>query len=212
MRLKNMLGCFTDFSFDDLSIDEQEFEDYKSKYLDIYDKVRTGTEKEKVSILDDIDFEVELLSRDVINVRYIIALLQRMRDSAPQEQERQRKEILKLIDGETKLRSKKELISQFISEHMYGIPRNKDVEEAFDEYWTGEREKALEEISEEENLKSNGMKDIVDNYLFTEKEPLSDEIISIMETRPKLKERSSATKRILQKFKDFIETYIDGIE
>ena len=56
MRLKNMLGCFTDFSFDDLSIDEQEFEDYKSKYLDIYDKVRTGTEKEKVSILDDIDF------------------------------------------------------------------------------------------------------------------------------------------------------------
>lgn len=212
MRLKNMLGCFTEFSFDDLSIDEQEFEDYKSKYLDIYDKVRTNTEKEKVSILDDIDFEIELLARDIINVSYIIALLKRMRDGNPSEQEKQRKEILQLVDGETQLRSKKELIAQFINEHFEGIPREQDVGEAFDNYWTGEKDKALQAISDNEKLDPDGTRALVDNYLFTEKEPLSDDIIAVMQTRPKLKERTKSTKRILRKIKDFIETFIDGVD
>jgi len=34
MRLKNILTTFTDYSFDDLSMNEQLFDDYKSKYLE----------------------------------------------------------------------------------------------------------------------------------------------------------------------------------
>ena len=47
IRIKNVLSCFTEFSFDDLAMDAQQFEDYKSKYLDLYDKVRTDTQKGK---------------------------------------------------------------------------------------------------------------------------------------------------------------------
>jgi len=75
LRLKNILETFVDFSFDKLEIDEQTFEDYKSKYLDIYRKVKIDNEKEKVSILDDVDFELELLTTDIINVDYILQLL-----------------------------------------------------------------------------------------------------------------------------------------
>jgi len=49
-------------------MDEQTFVDFHCKYLDLYDKVRSDHEKEKVSILDDIDFEVELISRDKVNI------------------------------------------------------------------------------------------------------------------------------------------------
>ena len=79
IRLKNILGWFADFSFDHLGIDEQKFEDYKSKYLDIYDKVKSENRKEKVSVLDDVDFEVELIWRDDVNVAYIIRLLAKLK-------------------------------------------------------------------------------------------------------------------------------------
>jgi len=64
MRLKNVLATFTEFDFVDLSMDEQNFEDYKSKYLDLYDKSKSAHLKEKVSILQDVDFELELIHRD----------------------------------------------------------------------------------------------------------------------------------------------------
>ena len=47
MRVKNILTCFSDFDFDDLKMSEQEFEDFKSKYLDIYEKVKGSVDKEK---------------------------------------------------------------------------------------------------------------------------------------------------------------------
>ena len=57
---------------------EQEFEDYKSKYLEIYDKTRTWVTIEKDSILDDVDFELELIHKDEINVSYILQLLNQL--------------------------------------------------------------------------------------------------------------------------------------
>jgi type I restriction enzyme, R subunit len=81
MRVLNVLKTFTQFTFDDLSMSEQSFADYKSKYLDLYDRVKRDHQKEKVSILNDIDFELELIHRDEINVTYILKLLARLKDS-----------------------------------------------------------------------------------------------------------------------------------
>jgi type I restriction enzyme R subunit len=79
MRAMNVLQSYTDFDWEDLLIDEQEFEDYKSKYLDLYEKVKRENEKQKTSILDDIDFELELIHRDQINVAYILKLLAQLK-------------------------------------------------------------------------------------------------------------------------------------
>ena len=52
----NVIQSYTDFDGEDIAIDEQEFEDYKSKYLDLYQKVQRDQQKQKTSILDDIVF------------------------------------------------------------------------------------------------------------------------------------------------------------
>lgn len=91
MRLKNVLTTFTEFEFADLTMNQQSFEDYKSKYLDLYDKAKSHNQKEKVSILEDIDFELELIHRDEINVAYILKLLAKLKDATPEEQEKQKK-------------------------------------------------------------------------------------------------------------------------
>ena len=87
MRLKNILEGFSDFKWSDLSMSEQMFEDYKSKYLDMYeDKMEKGEGSEKVSILEDVDFELELIHKDEINVTYILMLLARYKDAEERRQ------------------------------------------------------------------------------------------------------------------------------
>ncbi len=211
MRLKNVLSTFTEFTFDDLSMTEQLFADYKSKYLDLYDKAKSHNQKERVSILDDIDFELELIRRDEINVAYILKLLAKLKDASPEEIERQGNALIDLMAGNTELRSKRELVEKFIKEHLPNIDDSEDVEEVFDAFWTEERKKALDAISTEEKLNAEKLEKVIGNYLFTEKKPLRDDVIGMMEKRPSLKERGPTAERLINKVLSFVETFISGM-
>lgn len=212
IRIKNVLDCFTQFSFDDLPMDEQLFADFRSKYLDLYDKVRSEKEKEKVSILDDIDFEIELISRDKINVSYIIGLLGDLKDKKPADQAKARKSIMDILDTEAQLRSKKELIERFISQHFPDLPAGANVGAEFDSYWNKQKQVAIQALSSEEGLRREELEKVIGNYLFTEKTPMRDDVIGIMEKRPSLRERSSVAERVISKIKAFVETFIDGVD
>ena len=52
---------------------EQEYQDYKSKYLMLYS--RQKTDREVVSVLNDVDFCIEIMESDRINVAYIMNLI-----------------------------------------------------------------------------------------------------------------------------------------
>jgi type I restriction enzyme, R subunit len=212
IRVKNVLECFSQFSFRGLPMNEQLFADFRSKYLDLYDKVRMDREKEKVSILNDLDFEVELISRDKINVSYIISLLRDLSEKQPDEQARIRKNIMDLLNGEAQLRSKKDLIERFISEQVPHTGPKIDVGEEFEEFWTKEKLQAVERLSIEEGLRKTGLEQVIGNYLFTEKLPMRDEIIGIMEVRPSLRERGGVSQRIIAKIKEFVEIFVDGVD
>jgi len=211
MRLKNVLATFTEFDFVDLSMEEQSFEDYKSKYLDLYDKAKSHNQKEKVSILNDVDFELELIHRDEINVTYILKLLAKLKDATEEEHENQKKAIIDLLTGDAKMRSKRELIERFIQENLPEIKDSDNIPDEFENYWSRERLLALEKLSKEENLDSEKLQEVIGNYLFTEKKPLRDEIIGMMNKRPSLKERKTVAERVTDKILGFVETFINGI-
>lgn len=209
MRIKNVLSTFTEFTFNDLQLSEQDFEDYKSKYLDIKDEVKTN--KEQVSILNDIDFETELIHRDEINVVYILNLLVKLKDSNKKEQEKQRKLISDIMGTETQLRSKKELIDRFIEENLPHITDSSTISDEFERFWDIEKLKAVEKLATDENLSFDGLQHVIGNYLFTEKPPLRDEVINVMNERPSLKERATLYERITNKITEFVETFINGM-
>jgi type I restriction enzyme, R subunit len=211
MRIHNKLKVFTEFAYDDISMDEQLFNDYKSKYLDLYDKVKRDKSVEKVSILEDIDFELELIHRDEINVTYIVNLIARLKDAAKDKQENQKQAISNLMLGSNELRSKKELIERFIAEHLPHIENSDDIPERFETYWQEERLKALVQISKEEDLDADALEKVIGQYLFTEKKPLPNDIIGIMHKKPGLKERKSVINNITNKIFEFVETFINGI-
>lgn len=212
MRLKNVLSTFTEFTFDDLSMNEQTFNDYKSKYLDLYEKSKSDNRKEKVSILDDIDFELELIHRDEINVSYILKLIANINIATTQEEkDKQKKQILEIVGGDTTLRSKRELIEKFIQENLPMIQDSEDIPEIFETFWDKEKKEALNQLSEEESIDQAKAEKVIGQYLFTEKKPLRDDVINLLKERPSLKDRASVAERITNRIVGFVETFIDGI-
>jgi type I restriction enzyme R subunit len=177
MRLRNVLSGFSEFGFEDLDMEEQSFEDYKSKYLDIHDKVKRSTEKDKVSILDDVDFELELIHRDEINVAYILKLLGQLHEAKARDKQKRREEIITILGGETQLRSKKELIEKFIDQNLPHIQDVDDIPDAFEAFWNEERQSAFNNLCEEEQLMSDQLNNVVESYLFTGRKPLRDHIV-----------------------------------
>jgi len=190
---------------------EQSFEDYKSKYLDLYDKVKGSTQADKASILEDVDFELELIHRDEINVAYILQLLANMKDAKEEEKEKHRRAIVELMAGEAKLRNKKELIEKFIEENLPRIEDATEIPEAFDVFWKEEQQLALDRICTEEKLIPVKLQDIIENYLFTERKPLREDIVSTLKTKPRILERGVIIERVTSRIYDFVETFINGM-
>lgn len=211
LRVKNVLTTFADFSFDDLTMTEQDFEDYKSKYLDLYDKVKSNTGKEKVSILEDVDFELELIHRDEINVAYILRLLANYNSASPEEKEKINKRISELLAGEVELRSKRELILEFIDKNLPEISDEDRITDEFDIFWNKKRKEAFENLCREENIPQEKVSEIIGEYLFTERKPLPDTIIGLLETKPKILERKSIVERITDKILNYVDVFINGI-
>ena len=212
MRIKNVLVSFSDFHWNDLLMTEQLFEDYKSKYLDLHDKVRGEHDKEKVSILDDVDFELELIHRDEINVSYIIQLLIKLKANVKKDTQQAEKEIYNLLNTETQLRSKKELIEKFIQENMPWILNTDDIPQEFERFWSAEQQKAFAVLLQEEKLSKDKTQSLIENFLYSEKQPMRNDILELLEgEKPTLLIRKKTGNRILNKILVFVETFINGI-
>ena len=216
MRVLNILKSFADFNFTDLEMQEFEFDGYKSKYLDIWTslkKIREGGEG-KVSILDDVDFELELIHRDEINVSYILTLLANLKDSNLKGDKREQKikEIREILSGDAQLRNKKELIEKFIEENLSTISDGDSVTDGFETFWNKEKTAAFEKIALEESLNKVKFQETINQFLFTSKTPKLSEALQLLEVKPKLTERNNIGKRIIQKVQDFVEVFIEGVE
>ena len=212
MRLRNILESFADFSFDDVRIGEQEFEDFKSKYLDLHDKVKTNNAKEKVSVLEEVDFELELLAMDEINVAYILKLLSKLKETESEEEyQYQYKALMQAVNGDPNLRSKQELIDKFIKENLPNVKSAEEVDDAFAAYWEVEKEKATKQIAEEEQLVPERMKDVVERMIYNNQEPLREEVAGLMEKPPSILQRKKVIPRLTEKLKDFVNTFYDGV-
>ncbi len=212
MRVKNILTSFSDFKWEDLNMTEQLFQDYKSKYLDLHDKVKSDNSKEKVSILEDVDFELELIRRDDINVAYIIQLLITLKSQTQQDTSKAEQEIMNLLSTETTLRSKRELIEKFIQENLPDITDTKKIQQEFDKFWSEQQKRAFADIVAEENLSATKTEKLIEDYLFAEREPLRDEVIELFDgEKPSLLQRKKLGDRILKRILDFVETFINGM-
>ena len=208
LRIKSSLETFAEFSFTTLGITEQEFYDYQSKYLDIYED-RKNNDNETESILDQIDFEIELTVRDVVDFDYIIQLIAGLKNiSSEVVRKKKTDEVLRLFDRDMQLRKKKDLIRKFIEENLPKISKSDDVEKAFSEFWASERSESLKNIAEAENISIEKFEKLIGEYLYTQKLPNGQEIVDLLPNVPMIKKRQG----IIDRVKDAIENLVDIFE
>lgn len=211
IRIKNTLGSYTDFDWDDLPISEQDFEDYKSKYLDLYESIKSDHQKDKVSILEDVDFELELIHRDEINVAYILRLLAKLRYTETTEKEKQKQSILDMLSGEVQLRSKRELIEKFIEENLPDIDDLDAIPDEFEKYWNEQKVLALGQICEEEDLDREQFQALMDTYVYNDQEPIREDVFRCLAHRPSVLKAREIGERIMAKMREFVEVFVRGV-
>ncbi|MFQ3783705.1 type I restriction endonuclease subunit R [Staphylococcus saprophyticus] len=167
------LKTFDEFAFDKetLGIDEQTYEDYKGKYLDIYDKVIRPDKEipEGESILDNIDFNIEILRNDLINVQYILDLLNQIDLSDTEQQEKDIKEIRKVLDkaDDDQLRLKSDLIRTFLDKVVPNLNEGDSIDDAYYNYESKVKVGELEQFSEETDYPLELLKSLVKEFEFS---------------------------------------------
>lgn len=196
IKTKNMLETFTEFNFGDLNIDKQEYEDFIGAYLNIKEKIKENENDgdEGVSILDDIDFELDLLKTDKINVDYILGLLETM--SFESNPDKEINDIIKMMENSVHLRSKIKLIEKFINTELEQIKLDDlNIREEYDKFVQSERRQAICDLIEDEDLNEDITREILSEYEFSEK--FDDSLIKkSFNEKLKFKERKDKVKKV----------------
>ena len=168
-KLLVSLKTFNEFDLDngDTELNAQMFEDYKSKYYDLYRKL--SNDKEKSSILNDITFSLELIQTDKINVSYILNLIRNVDLTNEQQKKKDIEDIeSKLIHTtDDELCLKADLIKSFLKSILPTLKEDDSIDEALDQHMNAEREKEIEKFSEDNNINLDNLKEIIDEYEYS---------------------------------------------
>lgn len=214
LRVMNRLETFSKFDFKDLGITQGEFESYKSKYIDMYDTlvVNGGDGRgPKTSVIDEVDFEIELLAKDSINVNYILSLIKNL-DNKDVSFVKDVEYILKTVDSIPNLKNKRELLEKFIEENrnIFSVDFKGDIEDRLVKFMKKKRNEAIEEMVAEEELIYGKVNEIVEKCEFTEKKPDFNEIkesfsgkVSVLKLNKKIQSIQERIEKILDRFNFF---------
>ena len=163
------LKTFNQFDLDntDSMINTQMFEDYKSKYYELYRKL--SNDKEKSSILNDITFSLELIQTDKINVSYILNLIRNV-DLSNEEQKQKdiadiQSKLVNITDDELFLKA--ELIKSFLSSILPALKEEDSIDEAFDNHMNKERQKEIEKFATENNINLETLETIINEFEYS---------------------------------------------
>ena len=208
LRLRNILASFDEFVNSEI-LPPMDFQDYTGLYHDIYNEMKPKS-GDKDSILDDVVFELELVKQIEVNIDYILALVAKYYGNNCKD-----KEILVAIDKAIKsslqLRSKKELIEEFIDSINVSTNINDDWQKFVSEQCNAE----LQILITEEKLKPVEAKKFVENsFRDGVLKTLGTDIDKILPPISRFSgggNRKKKKQSVIEKLKAFFEKYFDII-
>ena len=224
------IQIYEDYSEDaeDLGMTEQQFNDYKSKYLDITvgfieppvipSVVAEGPVPYGNSQgLEDIDFCLELLHSDIINVAYILELIAEL-DPYSNDYSEKRQHIIDTMIKDAGMRGKAKLIDGFIRKNVDEDKENfmsgrskadgtSELEERLNQYIVSERNKAVKDLSDDEQIPTEVLNLYIKEYDYLQKE--QPEIIqkALKEKHLGLIKTRKALTRIMERLRNIIRTF-----
>ena len=159
LRLRNILTSFDEFAGHEI-IGPRDFQDYQSIYLNMYAEFRTANQREKESINDDVVFEIELIKQVEVNVDYILALIEKWRETRGRDKELDALQAIeRSIDSSPSLRNKKDLIMAFVD----SVSVTGNTSDDWRIFVSARRDAELESLITEENLKAEETRQFIEH-------------------------------------------------
>lgn len=200
------LHTFIEFSFDQdaLTMSEQEYQDYKSKYLMLYSKQKT--DREVVSVLNDVDFCIELMESDRINVAYIMNLIRNIHFDDAKQKDYDIKHIKDEL-GRTdnpQLLKKVEILQSFLDTVVAGLNSADEIDAAYNDFENAEKQKEIEAFAHQEDIDSKVLTDFISEYEFSGTMDAGNIRDRLTKPMPLLKKRSLVNRVV-----DFIRKHAE---
>lgn len=204
----NSLRTFIEFNIDSdkLLMGDQEYQDYKSKYLMLYHQQQKN--KEVVSVLNDVDFCIELMESNRINVAYIMNLIRNIHFDDPDKKSFDIKHIeaeLERADNPILLR-KVELLKSFLDKVVSGLQNADEIDAAYNDFENAEKNREIQEFAEKEEVDPKMLTDVISEFEFSGIINAGD-IRDRIKTPMSLLKKKSLVSRIVSFIKNLAEKF-----
>ena len=215
LKAENILRNFDEFESFEKIISERLMQDMKSVYVDIRESIlneRRSKEAEEAQVdFSDVEFQIDLLKTDEINLDYILALiLEKAREN--DDIESLKAEVRRVIRSSLGTRAKEDLIMEFISKtRLSELKNTDDIIETFYEFAKKEKVVKINQLIAEENLNENANRFIEKSIFKGFVEYSGDELDGIV---PPLSRRGGVREKkkeiVLEKIRKIVDVF-EGI-
>ena len=153
--------------------------------------------------LVDIDFNIELIRTDKINVVYILNLLKDVIKKDENEKKRSIDLVLREIErsDNERLRAKQEMLKRFVTEKFFTLSPDEDIVKAYEEFEVQQQNMDIEMFAEETKLDVETIRFFMSEYQFKH-------VISLEDIRKRLSQKGYGliqTIKLSSEIEDFVK-------
>jgi len=215
LKSENILRNFDEFENFEKIISDRQMQDMKSVYVDICENIRNTRKNDENRNGDeeidfsDIEFQIDLLKTDEINLDYILSLILK-KSEEHDDIETLKSEIRRIIRTSLGTRAKEDLVMNFINKtDLSELKNSGDILESFYKYANEEKKIKIDELIEKENLKKDSERFIEKSINKGFVDYAGAELDSILPPTSRRKGAREAKKQtVLQKIRNIVEIFI----
>ena len=215
LKTENILKNFDEFENFEKIISDRQMQDMKSVYVDICEEIRNAgkddqnNSNEQGIDFSDIEFQIDLLKTDEINLDYILELILE-KTKEHDDIETLKSEIRRIIRTSLGTRAKENLVINFINKtDLKKLKNNGEILDAFYKYAKEEKKEKIDELVKDENLKEDSRRFIEKSINKGFVDYAGSELDSILPPTSRRKGAREAKKQsVLEKIQKMVEIFI----
>ena len=215
LKTENILKNFDEFENFEKIISDRQMQDMKSVYVDICEEIRNAgkddqnNSNEQGIDFSDIEFQIDLLRTDEINLDYILELILE-KTKEHDDIETLKSEIRRVIRTSLGTRAKENLVINFINKtDLKKLKNNGEILDAFYKYAKEEKKEKIDELVKDENLKEDSRRFIEKSINKGFVDYAGSELDSILPPTSRRKGAREVKKQsVLEKIQKMVEIFI----
>ena len=213
LKAENILKNFDEFENFEKIISDRQMQDMKSVYVDIRESIINyrgkGDHGDNQVDFSDLEFQIDLLKTDEINLDYILALILE-KSKKDDDVENIKAEVRRVIRSSLGTRAKEDLIMDFINNtNLSRLKDTDDILESFYSFAKKEKNKKINELVEEENLRDDSKRFIERSINKGYVEYIGDDLDRIIPpTSRRHGAREKKKQSVLEKIRKIVEVFV----